>query len=163
MKAARRPGIVLVMALVAMLVARSDRPLRALDDKAPVLSGRRVPIGSLGHRLGDYLTIEGTTTNGGADKVGDYLMVTKVNGKALDMPEGINISGFNTVDLPDEARCVLKGYEDVRMIGQPPALFAAAREAGKPAPPRQPAGWQLWHEFHVLSVVEPKDVPKPKD
>jgi hypothetical protein len=163
MRTARRSPFVLVMALVAMVVARSDRPLQALDDKAPVLSGRRVPIGSLGHRLGDYLTIEGTTTNGGAAKVGDYLMVTKVNGKELDKPEGINISGFNTVDLPDDARCVLKGYEDVRMVGQPPALFAAAREAGKPAPLRHAALWHLGHEFHVLSVVEPKDVAKPKD
>src|SRR5258708_4778174 len=143
MEAARRPTILLVLALVTLLVARSDRPLRALDDKAPVLSGGRVPIGSLGHRLGDYLTIEGTVENDAGTRPGDRLFVTKVNGKALDQPTWINIEGLSTRDLPDETRCVLKGYENVRMVGQPPALFAAAREAGKPAPDRVQAGWQL--------------------
>ena len=47
-----------------------------------------------------------------------------------------------------------EGVEDCRMIGQPPAVEQAAREAGKAVGQPQ-AGWQMQMFFVATSVVSP--------
>jgi hypothetical protein len=119
------------------------------------------PTGSLGHPLGEYLTIEGVTPDQ-ALKVRSYLIVSKVNGKALPEKVGISIEGFESDDFPRRTRCVLKGYETGRMVGQPPAVVAAAKEAGQPIPPGPAASWHFSRHFEVLSVVSPAEPTKKK-
>jgi hypothetical protein len=116
------------------------------------------PKGSLNQPLGDYLTIEGITPDQDF-KVGSFLWVSMVNGKALSEKVGIPIDGFDSSAFPRRTRCVLKGYETGRMVGQPPAVVAAAREAGQPAPPGPPVPWHFAHRFVVLKVVSP-DQPR---
>jgi hypothetical protein len=109
-----------------------------------------VPTGSLGQPLGRYLTVEGLRAEDG--KVGvSTLMVDTVNGQKLREPVFIWIEN---VDLPEGVRCVLKGYENCRMIGVPPAVVEAARESGKRVELPQ-AGWQMKMFFVATSVVSP--------
>jgi hypothetical protein len=84
-----------------------------------------VPTGSLGQPLGRYLTIEGLRVEEGRVGVGT-LLVDTVNDQKLREPVIISIEN---VDLPEAKRCVLKGYENCRMIGLPPAVVEAARES----------------------------------
>jgi hypothetical protein len=89
--------------------------------------------------------------------VGSFLWVSKVNGKALPEKVGIPIEGFDSSAVPRRTRCVLKGYETGRMVGQPPAVVAAAKEAGRPPPPSPAAPWHFSRHFVVLKVVPPNE------
>lgn len=119
-----------------------------------------VPEGRLGHPLGTYLTIEGVRAETG--KVGtNTLLVDTVNGETLDRPIGISVD--NVKSLPEGERCVIKGYETGKMIGVPPAVIEAAREAGRNVPPAQ-AEWQFYRFFVMISSVRPEGLieqPKP--
>ena len=115
---------------------------------------QEVPAGRLGHSLGTYLRIEGVRAE--QNMWGFPLRVDTVNGKKLEKPIEVWVSN---VDLPKDARCILRGYETGSMIGTPPAVIEAAKEDGKDVTVAQ-AGWQLHRVFIVLSVVEPKDLKK---
>ena len=129
---------------------------RAGQPATPVLEFGVVPIGWLGYPLGTYLTIEGQREEGDGPKMGrGRLLVDTINGKKLDKPAAIGIDHLKT--LPGGVRCVIKGYENMRMIGAPPASEQAAKEAGKPFIPPQ-AGWQAQCYFVALSVVAPKNL-----
>ena len=117
-----------------------------------------VPTGSLGQPLGRYLTIAGLRVEEG--KVGvRTLRVDTVNGQKLREPVFIWIEN---VDLPEGGRCVLKGYENCRMIGLPPAVVEAARESGKRVRLPQ-AGWQMQMFFVATSVVSPNGLRIKED
>ena len=113
-----------------------------------------IPDGGLGHPLGTYLTIEGVR----AEQLmwGFPMRVDTVNGKKLEKQIEVWVSN---VDLPKDARCILRGYETGSMIGTPPAVIEAAKEDGKDVTLPQ-VGWQFQRVFIVLSVVEPKDLKK---
>jgi hypothetical protein len=109
------------------------------------------PHGILGDHLGAYLTVEGVKfENGWAGE--QTLRVDRVNGKRLKKPVTI---GVRNLKLPSKKRCVLKGYESGKMIGDPPAAIEAAKEQGKEIVVGQ-AGWQWEPYFVALIVVEPK-------
>jgi hypothetical protein len=106
-----------------------------------------IPMGKLGFNVGKYLTIEGVRENGARAGV-QTLRVETVNGEKLKEAAMIWIENIN--ELPDKARCVLRGYESARMIGIPREVLEKEK---LPAPQ---AGWQLQRYFVVTSVVEPK-------
>jgi hypothetical protein len=150
-------GIRLVLVLGFLML-----PLRGFSAekealKPPVLIPFCVPIGSLGHPVGDYLTIEGVRVNEG--KVGVHTFrVDTVNGKALDQSVDIWV---DNLALPAEGHCVLKGYETFSMIGVAPAVVDAAREEGRDLEMPQ-AGWQLKLRFIALRVIRPAGL-KPEE
>jgi hypothetical protein len=110
-----------------------------------------IPRGSLGHRLGKYLTIEGVRAEADQGKVGvNTLLVDTVNGKKLDTPVGVWVE--NVHPLPKATRCILRGYESGRMIGVPGEV--AEKEHIEPMQAR----WQFYRYFIVTSVVQPKDL-----
>ncbi len=123
----------------------------ARTEKPPVLRTGAVPVGSLGHPLGSYLTVEGVRLD--AVKTGvSTLRVDTVNGRKL--PEPVRILVDN-LDLPKDKRCKIKGYESARMIGKPPAVSDAEEEQGKPALEPQ-AAWQVQLYFVALRVLKPQ-------
>lgn len=118
-----------------------------------------IPAGRLGHPLGTYLTIEGVRVRPEeGKKVGvNTLLVDTVNGKTLETPIGIWVE--NVDSLPNDAHCILRGYETGRMVGVPPAVIEAAKEEGKDITVPQ-VGWEFHRYFIVTSVIEPKDLKK---
>jgi hypothetical protein len=118
-----------------------------------------IPNGRLGHPLGTYLRIEGVRAEAG--KVGTQtLLVDTVNGAKLDPPIGIWID--NVSSLPKGERCIIKGYESGKMIGTPPAVIQAAKEAGRDIALPQ-AAWQFYRFFIMISSVQPQGLTvKPK-
>jgi hypothetical protein len=138
----------LVLSGHCVVSAQTNNP--AAEPNPVKLHTGDVPIGSLGLPVGSYLTIEGLRTDG--VKTGSQtLLVDTVNGAKLAEPVGIWVENMDA--LPG-GRCVLKGYETLRMIGAPPAYFAAAREAGREATAPQ-LGWRVDLYFLVTSVVSP--------
>ena len=115
-----------------------------------------VPAGRLGHPLGTYLTVEGVRVEG-PKTGGRTLLVDTLNGKKLDIPVGIGVE--NVASLPQNGRCIFRGYETGSMVGIPPAVVEAAKEEGKTISLPQ-AGWQFRRYFIVTSVVEPRDLKK---
>ena len=158
-----RPYCLAVLLIVGgglSLAARSDPSPNGTVGaaKAPVLRTGVVPIGSLGLPLGAYVTIDGVRLDGG--KVGTSThRVDAVNGRKLPEPAAIWVDNLK---LPKDTRCKLKGYESARMIGKPPAKFAAAKENGKDEPAPQ-AAWQVQLYFVALSVVEPQGLQVPDE
>jgi hypothetical protein len=136
------------LATVPLVLAAQKLPTKG--PRGPELRTGVVPIGSLGEPLGSYLEIEGIRVEGPKAGVGT-LRVGTVNGRRLREPTPIWVEN---VDLPEARRCVLKGYEDCRMIGQPPALEEAAQESGKDVG-RPQAVWQMQMFFVATSVVSP--------
>lgn len=123
---------------------------RSLRPPRVELQNGIIPVGSLGEPLGRYLKVEGIREEEG--KVGvSTLRVDTVNGRKLREPVDIWVENL---DLPEGERCVLKGYENCRMIGDPPAVMEAARESGRKFGLRQ-AGWQMQMFFTSTSVVSP--------
>lgn len=94
-----------------------------------------VPIGFLGHPVGDRLEIEGMM-----DGFNTCLRVTKVNGKTLVEPIRVWTLGN---ELP-KGNLRLVGFERPFMLGQAPAEI----ENGKP--PASSHAWSLASEFVVL-------------
>lgn len=131
--------------LILLFLASAERAAQAA---APVLRPGDVPIGWLGHPLGAYLTIEGRRAEGFKTGV-RTLLVDTINGTKLDKPIPIWI---DNLDLPEGMRCIVKGYETMRMIGDPPAREQAAKEAGKSYLPPQ-AGWQVHCYFVAIKVM----------
>ncbi|MEX0774398.1 MAG: hypothetical protein WD042_01665 [Phycisphaeraceae bacterium] len=125
--------------------ATQAQPAADHADKPPVLKTGIVPIGSLGHPLGSYLTLEGKRADGFKTGV-RTLIVEKINGVALDKPRAIWV---DNLDLPGETHVILKGYESIRMIGSPNAYVEAMKELGKEALMPQ-AGWQVQCFFVAL-------------
>jgi hypothetical protein len=139
-----------VAGLVTIPIVLVGQEHPAKGPRVPELRTGIVPIGSLGEPLGRYLEIEGTRVEG--FKLGvRTLRVDTVNGRKLREPIPIWV---DNVDLPEAERCVLKGYEDCRMIVQPPAVEEAARESGKVIGQPQ-AGWQMQMFFVATSAVSP--------
>ena len=120
-----------------------------LADAPPFKPGYRTvepPIGTLGYRIGSYVTIEGIRAEQGKGGV-RTLLVDTINGYKLDEPVGL---GIENVDLPSRERCVIKGYETGRWIGTPDDVL---RATGAPAPQ---AGWKFQFYFVATSVDQPK-------
>jgi hypothetical protein len=146
-----------ILALCACPVLVSGQtPSAEKRPDRPTLRTGEVPVGLLGRRLGDYLTIEGSRYDPKPAMMVDTsrtLLVDTVNGKKLPKPVRIWVSTVRV--LPKEGRCVLKGYESGRMSGIPPGAFKAAEEVGKPIEPRtQVWGWE--YHFVATSAVSPK-------
>ena len=142
------PLLVIGFAIVPLVFAQRQDPSEA--PRVPELRSGVVPLGSLGEPLGGYLRIEGVRAEGMKAGI-STLRVDTVDGRRLREPVPIWVEN---VALPGAARLVLKGYEDCRMIGQPPAVEQAAREAGKAVGEPQ-AGWQMQMFFVATSVVSP--------
>ena len=137
---------------VLAFTANADESQKVFSKKTTT-NQSGILIGKLGYPIGSYLTIEGKRIN--AIKTGvSTLVVFKVNGKKLKEPVGIWIDNVN---LPDDITCILKGYETIRTIGQPPAIQKWAKENGKYIPQPQ-AVWQVKFYFRTLSVVKPKEL-----
>jgi hypothetical protein len=145
-----------VAALLA-IPALAQQGAQARRPGPPVLGSWTVPIGSLGHPLGAYLTVEGVI-DPELSKT-PPLRVDRVNGRKLREPVDITVENLR---LPAGVRCVLKGYETARMVGRPPAVVAAAQEAGEEPPPGGAAAWGLHLEFIALKVVAPAGLDVPK-
>jgi hypothetical protein len=147
------------VAALLTLPATAQRRAQTGRSGSPVLGSYTEPIGSLGHPLGAYLTIEGVIDRIIPEPTTRPLRVDRVNGRKLREPVEITVDNLH---LPGGVRCILKGYETARMVGQPPAVVAAAREAGEEPPPGPAAGWGLHPEFIVLKVLAPEGLGVPK-
>jgi hypothetical protein len=110
-----------------------------------------IPPGILEPHLGAYLVIEGVRIQEVMTAGVQTLQVDTVNGKKLEKQVPIWI---DHVALPKDTRCILRGYESVRMIGVPEEVL----KQEKRTPPQ--VGWQLQHYFIITSVVEPKDLDR---
>jgi hypothetical protein len=126
----------------------------------------RQPRGVLGEQLGVYRTIEGVKSAGIKVDTGT-LLVDTVDGQKLHKPIPLVIRAASVVNqnlqpadlkLPDQQRCILKGFESGEMIGVPPAVSTAAKEQGWKDVPMSPARWQWRPYFVALVVVEPNDL-----
>lgn len=118
----------------------------------PGLGKVETPVGRLGYKIGNYLTIEGARPEGDKGH-GRVLQVDTINGYKLDKPVTIQIEN---VDLPASGRCVLKGYETGKWTGTPSEVLRATE-----AKPRQPV-WQFEFHFIVTSVDQPKGLTVKK-
>jgi hypothetical protein len=151
--------LVLVLLIFATRPAYADPNAQASRPTASILHPGEVPIGSLGFPLGSCLTLEGHRVDGSKSGT-QSLRIDTINGKRLDIPIGIWV---DNVDLPPpEFRCSLKGYESARMLGVPPAVQQAAREAGRDISLPQ-AGWQVQLYFVALTHVALRDVVLDSD
>ncbi len=125
--------------------------------KTAQLEPNQVPIGILGYRIGEYLTLEGVKEKG-VFKAGGRLVVEKINGEVLAKPIAI---GLQNVSLPDDQRVVVKGCEIFQIYGNP-ADYWRKKEMGEPV-----SDWSLAqrggkmsechvsHGFVVVKVVTP--------
>ncbi len=111
------------------------------------------PAMSLGHRPGTYLTIEGVSghnVKGGQP----FVVVDTVNGKKLAKSIIVPIRNAR---ISDKERCVLKGYETGKMVGEPPAVREAAQEQGKELAPSALV-WRWETYFVALISLKQKNV-----
>lgn len=115
----------------------------------PGMKNVEPPIGSLGFKIGSYLTIAGVRAEGLLTDGNQTLLVDTINGHKLDQPVRIWIDG---VALPEKERCILKGYETGQWIGVPDEVL---RVTGRPPPQ---AGWQFHFGFSPTSVEQPKNL-----
>jgi hypothetical protein len=76
------------------------------------VGGRYVLVGQLGHPIGTYLTLEGTTPAVAKDA---RLLVDTVDGRRLSRPVSVELRQAR--GLPANGRVVLRGFEDCGMIG----------------------------------------------
>ena len=148
------PALILAVVATAPFVS-AQRP-RA--NGLPVIEGGVVPIGSLGHPLGSLLKIEGVEIHEGLSHGACTLNVDTVNGKKL--PRRVEI-WVEIGPLPEGKRCVIEGYENFKMIGDPPAVVDIARRNGRKIQLMQ-AGWQSKMFFTPLVVISPKELAIPK-
>ncbi len=152
-----------VLALLLLILAPSpafaDPNAPASRPTATILRPGDVPVGSLGSPLGSYLTLEGHRVDGFKTGV-ETLLIDTINGKRRDAPIGIWVD--NEQLPPPPFRCTVKGYEMARMLGVPPAVEQAAKEAGENIGLPQ-AGWQVQLYFVALSPVALKDVALKSD
>jgi hypothetical protein len=109
--------------------------------------------GHLGYPLGTYLRIEGVRKKEGrsAERI---LLVDRVNGKKLPKIVEILIDNIKYPGLPEDTRCVIKGYESGRMIGVPDEVAKAENI------PVSSAEWQFMKYFVITSIVEPQSLEK---
>jgi hypothetical protein len=151
----KRSALLLVLCLCPVRASAQPPPAGKPPERPTIRTGE-VPAGSLGSPLGQYLTIEGIRYEPKPAIMVDTtstLLVDTVNGKKLSKPIPIQIATVRA--LPKEGRCVLKGYEDGRMGGTPPAAFKAAEEAGRPLELGTAVwGWRFY--FVATSVVSPE-------
>ena len=153
------PWLKLALQVLALcccpVVVSGQLPPAEKRPEQPTIRTGEVPLGLLGRPLGEYLTIEGVRYEPKPALMLDTsrtLLVDTVNGKKLPKPIQVHVATVRV--LPQEGRCVLKGYESGRMRGTPPAAFKAAKEAGKPIEPGTLVwGWQF--HFVATSAVSP--------
>ena len=110
-----------------------------------------VPKGVTGLEIGSYVTLEGFPEQ---SKFFNF-KVEIVNGQKLKQPVFLYV---DNVPLTSKDRYVLKGYESLRMIGFPPAINLARKQAGQPPFGESGIAWQVHYYFVALSVVSPKGV-----
>ena len=124
------------------------------------LDNRGVPFGTLGFPVGSYLTIEGVKEKPQIMQ-NQHWLVDTVNGSKLTERVVITFdSPQHLLNLPVGGRFIVKGYETLAMVGEPPALEAAAKDSGQNLEQlqhmQQPA-WRLEYRFVVTSIVAPKN------
>jgi hypothetical protein len=152
---ARWPAVFMIVVAMAPFVDAQ----RQRGGARPVLENGGVPIGSLGEPLGSWAKIEGVEVHDALAHGACTLRVDTVNGKKLQRPVEIWIEGIGS--LPEGKHCVIEGYENTRMIGDPPAVEEFARRTGKEFHPMQ-AGWQTQMFFVPLQIVSPKELKMTK-
>jgi hypothetical protein len=150
-----RPCYLAALLVIAGILVLGPRlvagPSGETGQRPPELHPGVIPIGSLGHPLGQYVTIEGVRAEG--FKTGNRtLRVDTVSGQRVARPLTIWIDNLG---LPEGGRCKIRGYETLRTLGVPPAEETAAAEAGKRISLPQ-AVWQIQLYFVALSVVSPR-------
>ena len=107
------------------------------------------PTGTLNHTLGTYLRIEGVKKSGG--NAGEtILLVDYVNEVRLERPIPIHLK--NVHPLPEKVRCIINGYESMKMIGMPAEVSLAEKARISPFP------FKAFYYFVVTSVVGPSKV-----
>ncbi len=153
------------LAAISLSLAFGQLPVTPGGPKTELAKPRQ-PGGILSDQLGVYRTIEGFRFEGGKVETGT-LLVDTVDGKKLPKPITLVIRGAVVVDhnlqmagleLPAKQRCIFKGFESGEMIGDPPAVSAAADEQGWKDVPMSQAVWGWRTYFVALVVVEPKDL-----
>jgi hypothetical protein len=113
-----------------------------------------LPNGPLGVPLGQLVELAGTRADGLKFGTGT-LNVQTIDGKRVASPTSVWMEG---VDLPENVRCVIRGYETIEMLGNAPAYAQLARLHNLPAPPEPQAGWQVFCKFVPLEAVEPESL-----
>lgn len=147
--------------VVAVILAAGDVLFGNAQQRAASTHHNKLPLrpqqpgGYLSPKLGEYMTIEGVPYAGKGKVEANSMVVDKVNGQKLEQPLTIVV---RNVRLPAKTRCVLSGYEDGEMIGVPPAVEVAYRQAGRTDIPMSPKGYQ-WRPFFVpLAAGQPRDL-----
>ena len=137
---------------IAKLKARV-KELEAENEKLKQAVAKNGPL-SLHVSLGQLATIEGVGDNTSGPKSLLNFKVDTVNGKKLEKPLLIYVTGAG---MDGAKRYVFKGYETLIQLGVPNAINQARREGGQPPLPVPGAAFGFHSCFQVLSVVAPKD------
>lgn len=149
------PTAIVTAAIVAATAYAFQQPGPGnMPARTTVLHNGKVPIGSLGKPLGTYVTIEGKRYPHRVEGSQWVLVVSKVDGKKLAKP--VNLWIDNIGRMSAKGQIVLKGYENARMVGVPPAYATASREDHEKPPAwtlRPNVKWQMELYFTVLKVV----------
>ena len=78
-----------------------------------------------------------------------------IGGEKIKEPIDIEIEGVKGGRLPPDKRCVIRGYESVRMIGLPDEVAKAEHLS------ESQAAWQMQRYVVMTSALEPKELQKP--
>lgn len=148
-----------ILCATALILGQSDSA--SVDAQVPTESApaQRLPLqprqpgGFLKNGLGVYVTIEGVLYSGEGKVESNSLVVDTVDGNKLEEPILILIKH---VRIPENVRCVLKGYELGAMIGNLPAFRQAAEEGGKRYVESSASPWGWRPYFIPLIAVKPK-------
>jgi hypothetical protein len=142
--------------IVLVLIAGCTSAIFSGDNPRPAIRVETgdVPIGTLGVSIGQLVLLEGSRIDGVKTGV-STLKIDKIDGRVPKSPLYIRI---DNVDLPKDTPCVLRGYETMHMIGEPPAYEEFARLKKQPSPALPQAGWQVSCTFVALEAVEPKSL-----
>ncbi len=136
-----------------VLAPEMPRPKTPRAHVDPAQLASEYPMGYLGYPVGTYVQIEGVRQEQG--KVGTHtLLVDTLCGEKLKSPVPIWLDNLKPPGLPTGKRCVLRGYESVRMVGVPDGV---AKAENLPVPQ---AAWHMERYFIITSVLEPASLEK---
>jgi hypothetical protein len=109
------------------------------------------PMGRLGYMVGTYVEIEGVQQLG--TLLGNRtLRVDTIDGEKIEKSILLTIDNIGREGLPPGKRCVLRGYETVRMVGLPEAVVTAEKLD-------QPSFYFQMHRYFIIrTVVAPAEL-----